>query len=651
MFAKRITAGLLVVLLLLTCVCGCRKNEKKGGKREKSPVEQTEALLDDFCAYLKSSKYDKMAVLVDGSCNEIDKIRTFSRSEVSGILDACLKKFSYSVDDVKEDGTGTVSALSVSYIDTDALLGAIPQDATVSDVIGLIQNAEKKKCEYSFHAGLKETQWKIAAADASAFLEGLFGFIEKLDFSTTETVASVSKSFVPFSVYETYWYDGKYNLIPGLHETVDEVRYYVTTWDYYNDINIRYEFIDDKGNILEDGTCTMDGNSDIIDVALNPSGKLPVGLLTCKMYDPNNKCFIEGTIEVFPDGTRIPIAFEFTEIAMIDEAGAKVQEYPYGTEYIAAKLSSEVKYKDIRLDYKVFTDKDYKEQGPAACEGSLLPPDGQEDQEYILPLKPEDAKVLPEGKYYFVVYDMRGGEYWKVSFEVVPSPLSTETSESGTETVSAPDAKFDLSGMVICIDPGHQAKANSDTEPLAPWSDEQKAKVSAGTSGVATKRPEHEVNLEIGLKLRDHLVSLGAKVVMTRETADVDVSNIQRAKIAVDCNADVFLRLHCDAAESADVRGVGVFVCSKGDLADKQVKWGEMLGKCYAEATGAKYRGCNASTTYSGLNWANTVPSFLLEMGYMSNEEDDRLLSDPEYQDKICEGIADFCFKMKNKGE
>ncbi|MBN1891175.1 MAG: N-acetylmuramoyl-L-alanine amidase, partial [Clostridiales bacterium] len=65
-----------------------------------------------------------------------------------------------------------------------------------------------------------------------------------------------------------------------------------------------------------------------------------------------------------------------------------------------------------------------------------------------------------------------------------------------------------------------------------------------------------------------------------------------------------------------------------------------------SEATGANYRGHDASSRYSGLNWATDIPSFLLEMGYMTNREEDLLLSDPDYQLKICAGIADFVSRM-----
>jgi len=651
MFARRIAAGLLIVCVILSCMCGCKKSKKKGSKLEKSPEEQTEALLDDFCAFLKSGRYDRLEKLVDGESQEIGNLQTYSMSEVSGILDASLKELSFKIEKVEKDGDGTKAEMTVNYFSTADLVESVEDTDTPRDVEKKIGEVAKVTLSFDMHAVLTD-QWQVAHEDVDFFLKSLFGYIRLLNFGTEATSPTDPKSaFIPFSVYETYWYDAKYNNVPGLHETEKEIRNYLVTWDYYNKVEVRYEFVDANGDIVDSGTMELLGNTDIIDIALNPTRKLPIGMLTCKVYDPDGKCFSEASIEVFKDGTRIPVDFDFVGPIMLDELGNVVTEYPFGTEYIAGRINSSVSYKDIQLDYKVFTQDDYKSKGKPVSEGTLLPPEGQEASEYIMPVKPEDANTLLEGEYYFVLYDMRGNEYKKTKFTIVPSELSTETSETDGSGTLDPNAKYDLTGMVICIDPGHQSKANNDTEALAPWSDEQKAKVSAGTSGISTGRAEHEVNLEIGLKLKALLESMGAKVVMTRETADVDISNIERAKIAVNCKADVFLRLHCDSSDDPEKRGVGVFVCSKGELADKQVHWGDMLGECYAEATGAKYNGCNASTTYSGLNWATSVPSFLLEMGYMSNAKDDKLLSDPDYQDKICDGIAAFCFAMKNEGE
>ena len=58
------------------------------------------------------------------------------------------------------------------------------------------------------------------------------------------------------------------------------------------------------------------------------------------------------------------------------------------------------------------------------------------------------------------------------------------------------------------------------------------------------------------------------------------------------------------------------------------------------EATGARADGIFRRDTYTGLNWS-TVPCILVEMGYMSNPEEDVKLNDPDYQQKLVEGMVD----------
>ena len=241
-----------------------------------------------------------------------------------------------------------------------------------------------------------------------------------------------------------------------------------------------------------------------------------------------------------------------------------------------------------------------------------------------------------------------------------PTPTLTPTPEPTltpvpAETTAKPHVSEngapDLSGYVVVIDPGHQAHANSGQEAIAPPEygiSGTKDKCSSGTSGVSTGRSEYKVNLEIGLKLAAYLESLGCEVHMTRTENDVDISNIERAEIALSYSPDVYIRLHCDGSDDSSARGIGVFVTDMGPYADSLGDWGDMLGECLSDSTGSSYRGCWASSTYSGLNWAADVPSFLLEMGFMSNSTDDELLSDPDYQDSICEGIAVFVSEMPN---
>ena len=123
-----------------------------------------------------------------------------------------------------------------------------------------------------------------------------------------------------------------------------------------------------------------------------------------------------------------------------------------------------------------------------------------------------------------------------------------------------------VSGLVngaeeICIDPGHQAKGNMQTEEIAPGSSKRKPKVAYGTRGVATKKPEYQLALEVGLKLRDALKAKGYEVFMIRETNDVNISNKERALMTNKAGCSVYLRLHADAGGSS-VRGATVLTSS-----------------------------------------------------------------------------------------
>lgn len=212
--------------------------------------------------------------------------------------------------------------------------------------------------------------------------------------------------------------------------------------------------------------------------------------------------------------------------------------------------------------------------------------------------------------------------------------------EDGTEE---PEGR--LAGLIIGIDPGHQGKGNSEKEPIAPGSSEKKAKVSSGTQGVSTRIPEYEVNLQVSLALREALEAEGAQVVMTRETHDVDISNMERAIMCNEAGCDLVLRIHCNGAEDRSVHGIGLYVRKTGACAEESYAASECILPAMAAATGARAQGIFRRDTYTGLNWSE-VPCILVEMGYMSNPDEDKKLCTPEYQQLLIEGmingIADY---------
>ncbi len=218
--------------------------------------------------------------------------------------------------------------------------------------------------------------------------------------------------------------------------------------------------------------------------------------------------------------------------------------------------------------------------------------------------------------------------------------MPTLVPEQPVLTVDLMDTPGPLTGIIIGIDPGHQTKANSEQEQIAPGSKETKAKTSSGTQGVKSRVPEYEVNLDVSLQLKSALEAQGATVVMTRETNDVTISNIERAQMMNEAGADLVLRIHCNGANDSSVHGIGLYVRKTGDCAEESYAAAAYILPAMAETTGAKANGIYERDTYTGLNWSE-VPAILVEMGYMSNPDEDRKLVDPDYQALLVNGIVD----------
>jgi len=237
----------------------------------------------------------------------------------------------------------------------------------------------------------------------------------------------------------------------------------------------------------------------------------------------------------------------------------------------------------------------------------------------VFALRPDASKKLPHR----IVVDipLTGAKSSKRTAEE-KAARKEAANEIKAEAAKAPagkkynvssDAKKILKNKVICLDPGH---GGSDVGAIG----------NLGGKDIYEKN----ITLAIAIPLRDMLTSAGAKVVMTRSTdRDVARRNAEdkeelqaRCDVANNAHANAFVSIHIDAIANPSIDGSTAYYYSGSSTGKRLATY---MHKAVVNGLAMPDRGIRGNEFYVTVH--TTMPSVLMEMGYITNSHRLKMLT------------------------
>jgi len=170
--------------------------------------------------------------------------------------------------------------------------------------------------------------------------------------------------------------------------------------------------------------------------------------------------------------------------------------------------------------------------------------------------------------------------------------------------------------------------------------------IDPGGIGIKTKVKESDLNLSISKKLCSYLQSFGVRTIMTRNDSNglygTNISGYkkrdmqERKNIILNNNANMVISIHMNRYVRQTLRGAQVFY-------DPTSSSSQALALCiqnsFAQNLPESDKGISIGDYY--ILKCTDAPSVICECGYLSNPDDENLLINDEYQDKVAYNI--FC--------
>lgn len=169
--------------------------------------------------------------------------------------------------------------------------------------------------------------------------------------------------------------------------------------------------------------------------------------------------------------------------------------------------------------------------------------------------------------------------------------------------------------------------------------------IDAGVRGVNTSVKESDINLSLSKQLKGYFVGAGFTVVMTRKnngglyglsTSGFKMRDMKKRKEIIQTNcADMVISIHQNFCPIPSRRGATVFF-------DKTSESGTHLARDIQSCLNDMEECVNKNEALAGDYYmlkCTQNPSVIVECGFLSNGEDEKLLSSEEYQKKIAYAI------------
>ena len=220
--------------------------------------------------------------------------------------------------------------------------------------------------------------------------------------------------------------------------------------------------------------------------------------------------------------------------------------------------------------------------------------------------------------------------------EPVMSPVFASDGGAGRTKNTAAVTEEDDGIITVCLDPGHGFD-------------------DVGTdSAFLGELAEKDITLAVTLLIKDKLTALGYEVVLTHDGKSFPKSSVddgnnlfnpkERIDYAAGLDIDFYLSIHCDTyAADSRVMGTRIYYSKDTDFTEES-----------ADAAGRMMRGINSAlpdekkavlkemefdAAYYVVR-AASVPSVLIEMGFVTNQTDAKNMLSEEWQLAFAEGIA-----------